>query len=236
MADCSKQRCTVLREDAASLTIQLESLVMSLLVDAKEGRDVAISDVVGAYLLAEMKDHVAVKLAGKAVEVLCNANKKYNEFVTFEKGKKIIYLKLESALYGCIRSALLWYNKFVTKLSKDGFVLNRYDPCVANKQINGSQCTVCCYVDDTKISHLDTKVVTVVINSLESVFGKMTVDRGKAHKFMGMNFELLESGKLKIIMKEYLEEFTVSFEEINGIIKKTASSPGGTIFLRLMKR
>ena len=48
---------------------------MSLLIDAKEGRDIAVSDVVGAYLLAEMKDHVIVKLTGKAVDVMCTANK-----------------------------------------------------------------------------------------------------------------------------------------------------------------
>ena len=100
----------------------------------------AISDVVGAYLLAEMEDHVLVKLTGIAVDVLCRANEKYKKFVVFEKGKKVIYLKLERALYGCIQSALLWYNTFVTKLQKDGFLLNRYDPCVANKEINGNAC------------------------------------------------------------------------------------------------
>ena len=179
---------------------------MSMLIDAKENRDVVVSDVVGAYLLAEMKDHVIVKLTGKAVDVVCNVNEKYNVFVTIEKGRKVIYLKLLRALYGCIQSALLWYNTFVNKLSKEGFVLNRYDPCVANKEINGSRCTICWYVDDTKISHVDSEVVTGVIESLENSFGKITVNRGKKHKFVGMDFELIEDGRLKIMMKQYLEE------------------------------
>ena len=85
-----------------------------------------------------MKDHVIVKLTGNAVDVMCTSNVKYKKFVTFEKGKKIIYLKLLRVLYGCIQSALLWYNTFVSKFSEDGFVLNRYDPCVANKQVNDS--------------------------------------------------------------------------------------------------
>ena len=55
------------------------------------------------------------------------------------------------------------YSTFVTKLEKDGFEMNRYDPCVANTHVNGSQCTVFWYVDDTKISHLDHKVVSGVI-------------------------------------------------------------------------
>ena len=92
------------------------------------------------------------------------------------------------------------------KLSKESFVLNRYDPCVANKDINGSQCTICWYVDDTKISHIDSEIVTGVTESLESSFGKMTANRGKKHKFVGMDFELIEDGRLKIMMKQYLEE------------------------------
>ncbi len=37
----------------------------------------------------------------------------------------------------------------------DGFVINDYDPCVANKMINGHQMTVTWYVDDLKVSHKD---------------------------------------------------------------------------------
>ena len=84
-----------------------------------------------------------VKLTVDAVDIMCTSNKKYKKFVTFENVKKVIYLKLLRALYGCIQSALLWYNTFVSKLSKDCFNLNRFDPCVANKVINGSRCTIC---------------------------------------------------------------------------------------------
>ena len=77
VADGSKQISTVPREDAASPTIQLERLFMYLLIDAKENRDIVVSDVVGEYLLAEMKDHVIVKLTGKAVDVTCTANEEY---------------------------------------------------------------------------------------------------------------------------------------------------------------
>ena len=137
------------RENVVSPTIQLESLIMLLLIDAKEGRDVAISDVVGAYLLAEMKNHVIMKLTGNDVDVMCTTNKKYKKCVTLEKGKKVIYLNLLRALYGCIQSTLLWYNTFANKLSENGFILNIHDPSVANKTINGSQCMICWYVDDT---------------------------------------------------------------------------------------
>ena len=64
------------------------------------------------------------------------------------------------ALYGCLRSALLFYNQLVADLDSMGFELNQYDICVVNKTINGEQFTVVCQVDDFKVSHKDPKEVT----------------------------------------------------------------------------
>ena len=47
-ADGRKQRRYISKEEVASPTIQLKSLVMSLIIDAKERRDVAIAEVVGS--------------------------------------------------------------------------------------------------------------------------------------------------------------------------------------------
>ena len=68
-----------------------------------------------------------------------------------------------------------------------GFEINPYDRCVANKQINGKQCTIVFYVDDNKISHVDSKVVDEIIDLLKSHFGALTVTRGKKHNFLGMD-------------------------------------------------
>ena len=95
------------REEASSLTIQLESLIMALTVKAKEGRDAATAEISGAYLLVEMKDKIIVKLKGEVVDVMCSTNERYDEYVATEIGKKVLYLKLRRALNGCIQSALL---------------------------------------------------------------------------------------------------------------------------------
>ena len=50
---------------------------MSLIIETKERRDVAIADVVGAYLKANMLDYVLVKLTGKVVDVVCEVSKEY---------------------------------------------------------------------------------------------------------------------------------------------------------------
>ena len=44
---------------------------------------------------------------------------------------------------------------------------------MASKIIAGKQMTICWHVDDPKISHLDPKQVTKVIEWLESIFDKM---------------------------------------------------------------
>jgi hypothetical protein len=95
---------------------------------------------------------------------------------------------------------------FYSYLKELGFELNPYDPCVANKMINGKQCTIAWYVDDTKISHVDHKVVSHVIQQLEERFGKMTVKRGSGHVFLGMHIDYQENGTAEIMMREYLEE------------------------------
>ena len=54
------------------------------MIDAREGRDVAIADVVGAYLLAHMEDYVVVKIRGREVDILCQVSSEYEKYVTME--------------------------------------------------------------------------------------------------------------------------------------------------------
>ena len=55
---------------------------MSLLIDVREGRDVATSDVVKAYLLTNMKEYVFLRLIGDTVNMMCQINPKYLSYVT----------------------------------------------------------------------------------------------------------------------------------------------------------
>jgi hypothetical protein len=94
-------------------------------------------------------------------------------------------------------ASLLYYRKFVKSLTDIDFVIIPYDPCVANKMIEGEQMTICFHVDDCKLSHRKTKVMDSMIEYLrqeyESIFedgsGAMTVSRGNIHKYFGMTLE-----------------------------------------------
>ena len=152
-ADGRKQRKWYSKEETTSPTLSNDSLMALLTISAAEKRKIVTWDVEGAYLLADQDDFVLVKFVGQSVDVLCEVNEGYKDYVTVEKGKKVLYLQLLKALYGCLRSALLWYELYSNKLKKMGFELNPYDICVANKMVNGKQCSIGYYVDDNFCTH-----------------------------------------------------------------------------------
>ena len=135
----------------SSATCHHDSLMLTLLIDAWERRYVATGDVPCAYLHAFMRDFTLIKLEGESVDILCEIEPSYEKYVVIEKGKRVLYLRLNKALYGCVMSALLWYELFAKTLKGMGFEINPYDMCVANKTINDRQCTIVWYVDDIKV-------------------------------------------------------------------------------------
>ena len=110
--------------------------MITLLIDAHENRDVATADIVEAYLLATMEDYVKVKVDEALTDIMCQVNPESTEFVSMEICKKLLYLQLTKASYGCMQSALLWYHKFKECLEKLEFKLNPYNPCATNRDIN----------------------------------------------------------------------------------------------------
>jgi hypothetical protein len=66
---------------------------------------------------------------------MCQVNPKYEKFVVIENGKKVLYLQLLKALYGCVQSALMWYDLFTNTLVQMGFklVLDVIDSLLGDK-------------------------------------------------------------------------------------------------------
>ena len=105
-----------------------------------------------------------------------------------------------------------------------GFKLNEYDKCIANKTINGKQCTVAWYVDDNFVSHVEKKVVDDILDKMKEKFGDLKITRGKKHTFLGINFEFTDDKKLAIDMFEHLGESIELFgEELLGKVTSCAA-------------
>ena len=102
---------------------------------------------------------------------------------------------------GCIESALRWNELCSETLENKGFVINPYDRCVANKEINGKYHTIVFCEDENKVSHVDPSVVTEVIELMKSHCEELTVTRGKKHKILDMNIDVNKDKNIKVEMK-----------------------------------
>ena len=209
-ADGRKQRVHTKKEDASSPTVAIEAVMLSCVIDAVERRDVAIIDIPGAFMQVDMDEIVHMRLEGKMAELLVRIDpSKYEKYTVYENGKPVIYVILKKALYGTLRAALLFWRRLSEQLLAWGFNANPYDPCVVNKDINGSQCTILWHVDDLKISHMDRDVVTSIIDMVGAEFGKeapLTISRGKVHVYLGMTIDFSNDGKVRFSMIGYLDE------------------------------
>ena len=83
-----------------------------------------------------------------------------------------------------------------------GFEINPYDPCVANKMVNGKQQTMCWNLGDCKLIHRDKRVnnrfILVLKEEYKRIFGdgsgQMTVSRRKTHNYLGMKIDYTQRG------------------------------------------
>ena len=101
-------------------------------------------NIPGAFLHADNKDYVIMKMNGSLAELMVKTDPKINRKYTSAK----------KALYSMMKSALLFYRKLIKELKEMGFEINPYDPCVANKIVDEMQMTVRWHVDDLMISHV----------------------------------------------------------------------------------
>jgi hypothetical protein len=191
--------------------VAIESLFLSSVINAKEGRFVVTLDIPGAFMQADMDEVLYImKLEGPLAHLLTKVDpEQYSQFMATERGKQVIYVKLKKALYGTLQAALLFWKDLSGYLQEMGFELNPYDRCVANKMIDGKQCTMLWHVDDLKISHVNDEVIENVISTLSERYGKeapLVVTRGKVHDYLGMTLDFSVEGKVKVIMTDYIQD------------------------------
>ena len=202
-------------------------MLLSCIIDAEENRDVATVDIPNAFIqtrVEDEKDQCVIRLCGVLVDMLEDiAPRVYTPFVTRNKnGVKSVLVQCLNAIYGAMIASLLFYKKFTKSLISIGFEVNPYDPCVANRIVNGKQQTILFHVDDCKLSHVDASANDQLIEWLrknyESVFedgsGKMKVCRGKVHKFLGMNLDFGTRGRVNVTMTEYVKEILAAFDKV----------------------
>jgi hypothetical protein len=227
VAGGNKQRGSVDKQDASSPTAALESVLLTaVILDAMEGRDVANVDIPNAFVqtcLENDEDKAIMRMRGKLAELMVKvAPEICTKYVIInKKGETALHVRLLNALCGIMKAALLCYQRFVTDIRAIGFEINPCDPCVANKIVKKKQLTIVWHVDDLKVSHVMTPVVTKLIDWLKNTYerlfddgsGAMQVSGGKVLEHLGMTLDFTVPGEVKITMIPCVKEIIKLFAE-----------------------
>jgi hypothetical protein len=130
-------------------------------------------------------------------------------------------VEIAKALYGCVESAKLWYNKLSDFLQSLGFVPNSYDPCVFQKLLTtGEKLTVGVYVDDFLLCCKNTEALEELIDQLITEYKEVTVNRDKVQEYIGMVLDFSEANKCKVQISIYIQKLLEDYD-----VTTFASSP-----------
>jgi hypothetical protein len=124
-------------------TVAIESMFLTSTIGAKERRYVVTTDIPGAFMQTDVDELIHVRLESPLVALLAKvAPNLYEKYIVDKKGKSALYVKLKKALYGTLQTVMLFWKDLTGNLEKWGFEIKPYDWCVANKIIDGKQCTI----------------------------------------------------------------------------------------------
>jgi hypothetical protein len=113
----------------------------------------------------------------------------------------------KKAVYGMMKSALLFYRELVAELHNMVFEINPYNPCIANKMVNGTQMTVRWHVDDLVISHTSQEDIIAFMKKIKDMYGENLAEKvGTVHDYLGMTFDYSFDKEVRINMNQYLSK------------------------------
>ena len=136
-------------DEVMSLTVSTEGTLLTTVIKAQEGQDVATCDIPNTFVQTPVgekeKDgnQTIMKIRGVCVDILCEIDPSYQDYTVTEGNQKVLYVHIPQAIYGMLVSAMLFYCKLTEALLSYGFELNTYDLYVVNKLGNSEQLTIC---------------------------------------------------------------------------------------------
>jgi hypothetical protein len=213
-------------DNGSSPTVSTTSVFIVAAIAASENRAVATIDFPGAFLNSDMPvdgDHaVLMRLNKYLTNILVSIDESYQKYVN-EKGTVVV--KLKKALYGCVESAKLWYDKISSDLTKLGYKVNPSDICVFNRiETDSSQTTLVIHVDDMMITSTDDKRVDNIIAEIENLYPGLTKNRGKVLNYIGMTFNFEQLGRVIISMEGFIKDLLEDCVEIVGVSTSPANN------------
>ena len=183
-----QDRTMYTREETSSPTVSTTSVLLLCQLAAAERRTVTTLDIGSAYLNAAMPKDDPLRAVHMRIspEIATFLIKLDPEMAKFQLKNGSIIVELDQALYGCIESAVLWYQELSSTMDTLGYKANPLDPCVFNSVRAHVQTTVAVYVDDLLITGNDAISMSMLIDGLKKKYKELKVVTGKVHNYLGM--------------------------------------------------
>jgi hypothetical protein len=110
-ADKRKQREDWTKQDTTSPTVSTEAVFITAVIEAHKEHNVACFDIHGAFLHADSDKDITMILKGRLAELMVKrAPNLHRKYISVDRrGTAILYVKMQKAIYGVLRSALLFY-------------------------------------------------------------------------------------------------------------------------------
>jgi len=91
-------------------------MMISCAIEAREGRHVAVTDILGAFLHVDMEEDVHMLLEGTIAQLIVKLDPSlYRRYIWENKcGKLMIYVKLRKELYRTLQAAFYFWDYFWT--------------------------------------------------------------------------------------------------------------------------
>ena len=173
--------------------MSISGLYLSLITNIHDfsGCICVTADVGCAYLNARMPKHdpeklVFIKIDPDIATLLVEVGSNMLPFVRTDGS---IIAELNKALYGCIESAVLWYEELSQTLISLGLTRSHTDPCVFNLSGN-KRLTVTVYVDDLMIISNNVRTIDWLLTELMRKYDLLKITRGTTHNCLGMVFDI----------------------------------------------
>ena len=168
-----------------------QSVRMTIALAATFGVPLWAGDVAKAFLQAEMKEEVYIKIPN---------------WLPYDR-KKGNVLKLIKSVYGCKQSSRNWWMKLSAAIIECGLVQDKKDPCLFYKfnEKNTIQMILCVVVDD----FLAAGGEDVWDGFIQHLGQKVELERasvGLAREFFGISIDQKEPHLIEIHQKTYAEE------------------------------
>ena len=201
------------REETSLPTLSISGLYLSLITNMHNFSSCicVAADVGCAYLNAKMLKHdpeklVFIKIDPDIATLLVQVDSNMLLFVCKDGS---IIAELNKALYGCIESAVLWYEELSQTLISLGLTRNDTDPCVFNLSGN-KRLTVTVYVDDLMIMSNNVRTIDWLLTELTRKYEQLKITRGTTHNYLGMVFDISQPPLIMINQQGMIEDIISS--------------------------